>query len=626
MPEGSATGARRASQLEIIRNRLDMITGEAGTALVRASSSLVLAEAKDFGFMITDPVGRPLTVPPLWIGRIGLSVGSMVESTLARGIEPREGDQLICNDPHLGALHVLDVGVFAPVFLDGECVAWVGSAAHHQDVGGLVSGWSVGATQSFHEGLILPPTRIVAGDRVQEEIAEIYLANVRYPDTQIFDLRAQIAANNVARERLLGMVESIGAEEFAAATVELRGVAERTAKKAIAAIPDGVYGTVDYLEHDVGSDELYRVACELTVAGETLEFDFAGSSPQAEGFINCSSWCSLSTVQNVILGLLVPDGVKNAGSFAPVSVKLPPGSVVACSRTAASSGSTAEAGYRVQDVGIAVLGKALAASADPVAASRPTAVWGGSFTAPQLAFEWPDGSRGGMLCMDATGMGGGARVGGDGLDAACNALSLGLTLPNVEAYEEEYPIVYLQRRLSPDTGGAGTTRGGCGLRFSLALHPDEDPDVVLTLLSSRRSAPPPGLFGGYPGGSAWFRRYGAGASADALRDGGTSLAPEDGEVLPQKARSLGFGAGEVLDVQCPGGGGLGDPLARDPDLVAADVLAGVVSVAAAAALYGVVVVERDGRPAADRELTERRRREARGERAKGRLGGERRGR
>jgi N-methylhydantoinase B len=610
----------RAADLEIIRNRLDMITSEAGTAMVRASSSLVLAEAKDFGFTITDAAGRPMTVPPLWIGRIGLSVGSMIESLLDRGIEPREGDQFICNDPHLGALHLLDVGVFAPVFFEGECVAWVGSAAHHQDLGGLVSGWSVGATQSFHEGLIFPPTRLVSEDKVEEQIAALYLANVRYPDSQIFDLRAQVAANLVAKERLLGVIAAVGPADFVEATVQLRRSAEQASREAIAAIPDGVYGAVDYIDHDVQSDELYRVSCELTVAGDSLSFDFGGSDAEAPGFINCTSYCSVSTVQNVVLGLLVPGEIKNAGSFAPISVELPADSIVACSRTAPNSGATAEAGYRVQDVSIAVLSKALAASSDEAAARRPTAVWGGSFTAPQMAFLWPDGTKSGMLCMDATAMGGGARLGADGLDAACNALSIGLTMPNVESYEEEYPIVYLQRRLSADTGGAGLRRGGCGLRFSIALHPGEDCDVDMTLLSSRRSAPPPGLFGGYPGASSWFRLFEEASVERAIETGGISLTEESPRIMPQKVTHVGFGPGRILDVQCPGGGGLGDPLLRDPARVIADVRTGVVSAAAAAQLYGVVVDLAGEEPAVDEHGTAELRALARRQRAAGHIG------
>lgn len=585
--------------IEVLNNRLHQISREAGATLTRTAASPVTVEAKDLGFNITTPTGENV-VFSVWMPRHGTTLSHMVRSTIKQFGEENinEGDMFLTNDPYAGALHIMDLAVLAPVHYNGELIAWTGCATHHLDVGAMTAGWPSRSTDWYQEGVKYPPLKIMEGGEVRDDAFQLFLRNVRMPEYQGLDLKAQIASNTVSRQRIQGTAEEYGVEALTSCYEEMIEYGERTARERIEALPDGQYRHVDYLDYD----QTYRIECTLTVDGDEMTFDFTGTDEQAPRFVNCAYPCAEANLHNALQVSMFPEVTVNAGTFEPVEVEIPEGTVFNCTPPNPCAGASIFAGWRVMSLTNAVLAKAYKDSDDP---NRASAEWGGGSPNLQLTGQDAVGNDYTLFVMDQCMLGGGARYNKDG-EHVTNVLgSTNTSIPNVELHERRYPLLYLHRGLRENSEGAGQQRSGLGGKF--AITPYGVDSMTVNAFQHRKDSPPFGLFGGYPG---------QGGNIQVSDEGGNDLPTRLEDLQPDRELNhyndeFELSDKQVIYAECAGGGGIGDPLDRDLDAVEEDVANQIIDSEAASERYGVVIDDGE----ADREESERRRKSLRETRA-----------
>jgi N-methylhydantoinase B len=565
--------------VEIIQNRLLRIGHEGGEVLMRCAVSPTVVEAHDMGFNVADHRGRTV-VYSTWMPRHGTTLSFMLEACRARfGDDIRPGDMYLVNDPHSGALHILDLAVIAPVFVDGTLIAWVANATHHVDVGAMTPGRAPLATSSFQEGILFKPTRLVEDGRIREDVVGLFLDNVRMPRYQSLDLRAQISADFAAMTKVVALARRYGTETLLRAYDAILDLSEAKARERISELPEGRYEAVEHFDFD----RHYTLRCALEVRGGELHFDFAGTEDEARTFVNSALACTVANLHNIVACQLLPDVTPNAGAFRAVHVSVPEGSLLNCRPGAPCSGASTITGWKTQQLTIATLSQALARSAKH--SDRAMAQWGWGFTDVQWTGTDPQG-RWYSVRGDATLQGGGARATADGIDTANIAGSTNTSLASIESYEQRYPVLYLHRGLEPDSGGAGTFRGGLAGSWSRILYGVDRAESLPWYMGRDFGAAP------FAGGREGMRsviavKHGTDVRA-RLADGPLlygELAGEE-EILPQQMPSHDVRADDVVYVRGMGGGGYGDPRRRDPARVAADRADGLVSADQARAVYG----------------------------------------
>jgi N-methylhydantoinase B len=492
----------------------------------------------------------------------------------------RPGDAILLNDPLLGSGHFPDFFITQPAFHADRLIGFVVNIVHHTDVGGSRPGSQgvEGILDYFQEGLRIPPTKVWEEYREQPGVVGIIAANTRTPDKVLGDLRAQRSALRVGELRLVELAERYGPDTLAVAMEEIIARSEASVRAAIRAIPDGVYTFEDFLDDYGPGTEPLRVAVTVTVAGDGVTIDYEGSSPQTASGMNSYINYTRSYSYAAVKCLTDPLGPMNEGALRPVTVTAPEGSFLN-PRPPAGGGPRAIICYRTFE---AVLGALAAALPERVAAAashfaNPT--FGGRDRARRRRFVAYE------LVLSGTG----ARATRDG----CEGMSWAFNASNipVEAQEAAQPIVVEQFGFIPDSAGAGTFRGGCGIRRDLRFLADEG---QLTNLSERHRFAPWGVFGGKPG-----------------RLARTVINPGPGEQSVNGKQSREFAHGDVISFQQAGAGGYGDPLAREPARVLDDVLDDYVSIEAARAEYGVVITGEGFDLRVDEAATERLRREGR---------------
>jgi len=464
---------------------------------------------------------------PVHLGAMPEAVAAVLER------DPEPGDTFVLNDPFAGGTHLPDVTLVSPLAPDeasGErggddrIVGYAVSRAHHADVGGSAPGsMPAGAREIFQEGLRLPPVRLVSGGEVNEDVRDLLLANVRTPDERRADLRAQMAANDRAEERVGDLLADHGDRLLAAFDAVIDYSRERVESE-LADLPDGEYSARDVLEGDGLRDDDVPIAVTVTVDGASLSVDFSGTAEQVPGNLNAPLAVAKSAVYFVVRCLTDPEIPPNHGCYAPVSVHAPEGSLLNPDPPAAVVGGNVETSQRVTDVVFAAL-------ADAVPERVPAA---GQGTMNNLII----GSRSSAFTYYETiGGGFGARPDADGMDGVQVGMTNTLNTP-VEALEAEYPLRVERYALRPDTGGAGEHRGGLGLARSVTV----ETDATVSLLTERRRHAPQGLAGGESGALGQNRI--------------------DGERVGAKT-TVDVEAGATVTVLTPGGGGYGDPDERD---------------------------------------------------------------
>jgi len=517
--------------LEIFRSALTAIAEEMGAVLTRSAYSPNIKERRDFSCALFDRAGRLVAQA----AHIPVHLGSMPDSVaaaLAQFDEFAPGDVVALNDPFLGGTHLPDITLISPIYVlvAGEQVlaGFAANRAHHADVGGMSAGSMPVATEIYQEGIIIPPIKLWEAGQPNRAALALVLRNVRTPDERRGDLAAQVAANRTATRRLQDLVDRYGLVSVEAHSEALIAYAERITRATIAQIPEGVYRFTDYLDDDGVGDRPLPITATVTVRDGEIVVDFTGSAPQAVGSINAVAAVAKSATYYVVRCLMPEDAPANHGTFAPVTVIAPPGTVVNALPPRPVAGGNVECSQRITDV---VLGALAGALPDVIpAASQGTMnniTAGGVDPRTGQPFAYYETMGGGM----------GARPGLDGLSGVHVHMSNTLNTP-IEAFEYAYPMRITEYRLRTGSGGAGAARGGDGLVREIAF---EVPTEV-TLLSERRRLAPYGLHGGQPGAR-----------------GENVLIRRDEEVrLPGKIRFTAA-PGERLSVRTPGGGGWGTP-------------------------------------------------------------------
>ena len=595
--------------LEVVKHKLWAVPEEQAITLKAVSGSPIVTEANDFntGLYLAD--GSIVKMSHQVILHAG-SMSQVIKYTLkdCRGNPGiADGDMFIVNDPYKGALHPPDVSIVAPVFVDGELFAWVGACAHQIDVGGMDPGsWCSRATERIQEAMVIPPVKLVEHGEVRNDIWNMILAMTRFPYMVGLDLRAMIAANNVAKRRFLELTDRYGTETVRRVMDQLIDSSERQLRERLRRLPDGVFRAVDFLDHDGHQNRVYKFEAEVTKDGDRLTCDFSGSSGQAPGFINCTESGLIGAVCTGVFTILGYEIPWTEGLLRPIEIVAPKGSICNALPPAPNSMSSVAGTHVIENVLVSALSKLVQTREE--FRQEAQAVSRGGVSVLTLSGKNQYAEPFGTYLLDASAGGGGAHSFRDGLHATGSYHNPMPNIANVETNENFSPILYLHRKLIPDSGGPGYHRGGlaCGLAF--ALHDVDELDGVLVShgVEVPNSA---GLFGGLPGSCIVNGIFRESDVRDQFADG--RLPSESGELaarwesLGAKPGRIKLGRDDVLEYTWQGGGGYGDPLDREPEKVALDVARGWVTEEAARELYGVVLDEAGLEPNRDRTVSQR---------------------
>lgn len=565
---------------EVIRAGLMAITAEMKTNLMRTAYNPIIYEAEDFTVGLFDRDGSTLSIGlglPMFIRGLADCVKAKIEHWGSGGIVP--GDVLLTNDPDVTGSHLNHLIFTAPVFNDGELMGFASSMAHWADVGGVLGG----VTQDiFSEGLQIPFVKVFKAGVEDRELSSLIRMNCRSPERAIGDMRAQLAAIWTGARRLSAMLARYGNAAFDASVASMFEASEAQARAAVAAIPDGVYRAESFMDDDgVAEGRHLPIVVQVTVAGERLTIDLSGCSPQVAGYFNSGPTAGRSAAEVAFKCLTTPTLYPiNEGAFRPLQIVLPAGRIISATKPAAMRWWMT-APMTVVDT----MFKALAGACPErvMAGHHADLNSSGAFAVINPGTGRAESSMGGAgLC----GGGFGAKHDEDGVSATV-CLNDGDTHNSpVEATEAKAPLVVVRRALRMDSGGPGKFRGGLGVEQAVET-------LVPALYSAqveRTQCPPWGLLGA---------RAGLANSVALRRAGGEAEERfSSGKVTPRQ-----LAEGDQWITRTGGGGGFGDPLERDPELVLSDVRAGYVSREAALAEYGVCITGEEDRARLDAVAT-----------------------
>jgi N-methylhydantoinase B len=564
--------------LEVLREAFVSIVREMRVTIIRTAYSSILYEGEDFSCVLMDGDAQIVAMSkgqdhPLHIVPIAWSMRAVREKF---GDDIHPGDMFLHNDPYTGGTHLNDVALIYPLFAEEQLTAMGRQGptgrmfvfpvvrAHWGDVGGMSPGsLSGGATEIFQEGVRIPPIRIVDHGVPNQAALDLIFSNMRGPRERQGDFHAMIGTCKKAAERVEAVAARYGVATVRAAVAELMDRAELRMRRAISALRDGDYVYEAHLESGSERLEPLTVRAKVTVAGDAITVDLTGTSPQTAGPTNVGPAMAPTGAFTIIKSFLDPGADVNSGAFRPLTVITPPGTIVNANPPAPCGGMV-EVKYCVET---AVMG-ALAPALDGKVAGDlkgggnhcyvggPHPRTGETF----IFYEYPAGGTGGF-------------DGGDGSNTVRAWTESDMTtLQPIEAIEQLYPVRVERTALREDSGGPGRWRGGLGLTRAVRI---QAPGTKLSVLAEKAVLPPFGVCGGEAGARNRFW---------ILRDG-EPVAPSP---LPGKVSAFPIEPDDIVMMESSGGGGFGDPLDRDPALVAADVADGYVTRDAAAAIYGVV--------------------------------------
>lgn len=544
-------------RVEVFRNALTAIADEMGVALRRAAYSTNIKTRLDYSCALFDPEGRTLAqafTQPIHLGTLRHFVPRILESVGVDTLVP--GDAVLCNDGHLGGIHLNDVCLVAPIHHDDRLMGYAATMAHHVDIGGGTPG-SIGLFEEiFQEGLQISPVRLVKAGQLDDELMRFIIRNVRSARETAGDLRAQIAGVNLGQRRVAELAERFGEGDFDDACEAIIDHAERVTRQAISrAIPPGSYTATDYLDDDGFDDTPVEIAVDIEVTGTDVTYDLSRSAEQRRASINTTYAMSFSACAYTLRALLGEyDIPMNEGFYRCIEVRTAKGTVCDSYRPAAI-GAGADVGGRILEVALSAFGQKMP---DRVPADTKG-------TMCNVGFGGVDPRTGEMFAYYEAQAGGyGGRLGSDGMDAVQPHMQNTENSP-VEETEASYPVSIVRYELIPDSGGPGRYRGGLGLRRDYRF----EGDVRLSVMADRVKFNPQGLAGGKPGRACHF------------------IVDPEGEAreLPSKF-SIGVPAGSTVSLQMGGGGGFGDPSERDAASISADLDNGVITEEHAVDSYG----------------------------------------
>lgn len=553
--------------LSVVLSRFDSIGTEMALTLERSAVTPILSVCHDFSCAIYDAVPRQLSIADSL--PIHTTSMQLVLDEISRTFEGdvHDGDVFICNDPYRYNTHIGDVVTAAPVFIEGEHMFWSVTKGHQNDIGAMnPSSLSATPQNVWQEGLTIPPLRMIDAGKPRRDVIDLYLSNLRYRDLLEGDLKAQLGSIEKGRQRLVELCQEYGKEEISACTNAIIDYADRRMAQELEAMPDGTYTAEGWIDSD-GLDTLdIPIKVSVTIDGDQARVDYTGSGPQARGGVNGSFAVAVAAGAVPFLYYVAPDIPRIQGCIDHISVTAPEGTIVNAKYPASTSCATIVPGDALSDV----INKAMAKTMpDRVLAGTARAA-----STPQIAGEDDGtGAAWGTMVFNCTG-GRGASARSDGWPMFQSHASFGaIKAQPIEHIEMMYPVRIDQWEIEPDSMGFGRHQGGAGTRF--AIQPLLGDIDVITFGDGSRN-PPCGLLGGTPGiGGGWY--------AEHHETGRRRYVSATGHIK--------VSTDEVCVSVSTGGGGHGDPLERDPSLVARDARDGIITHEAATNIYGVVYSE-----------------------------------
>ena len=549
-------------RLEVIRDALIAASEEMNISIWRTARSTVVRETLDYSTAIFDGDGQAVaqsTRIPVHLNSMSVCLEEIIANWLPLE-QWNEGDVVLTNDPYAGGQHLPDFVAFKPVFADrtdedGRTqrirVAISAAIVHHVDIGGGAPGsYFAGAREIYQEGLRLPPMKLVEGGKRNDAVLAIIRRNSREPEKIGGDVAAQLAALDVGARAVSRLVSRYGAPTVAKAMAAILEQSEQAMRAALSAMPDGVYAFEDFVDDDGQEAVGLKLKVKATIAGDRAIVDLSGSDPQAPGPVNCTLNMAKSGVYCAMLMAAGGHVMANTGAYRPIEIVARPGTLVSAEAPAPVSNRMAT-GHRIVTT---VLGALAAATPDRI----PAAYYGVSYVA---ALSAPDSAGERRVYFEIEVGGWGAHPTADGANGLSAGFHNGANSP-VEMCEALFPVVFTEYGLIPDSGGGGEKRGGLGLAREWRLEADWG---VLSGNFDRFRYPPYGLNGGAPGSLGHFR---------LIRDGET-------QELPSKISDIRLKRGDRVRLETSGGGGWGDPAARDPAAIARDFAGGYVTKAGA---------------------------------------------
>jgi N-methylhydantoinase B len=565
--------------LSLVQNRLDHIARQMGWVMIRTSRSPIFNQSHDFSCFVTDAAGTLVSQAdgiPIHTGGGGFAVRALLKAFAGR-ID--EDDAFLLNDPYVaGGNHLPDWVIARPVFVGGTLMAFACNRAHQSDIGGGAAGtYNPQATEIFHEGIRLPPLKLVERGTVREDLWQLLMINTRCPELLDGDLRAMLGSTRIGAEEVEKIVQDLGLDDAVAHFEGILDHADRCLRAAVAAIPDGTYRAEESFENDCFVDVHLPLRVAITKQGDRMTVDFTGTAPQIRGFKNSSLANTYSAVYAGIASFFDSEIPRNEGTFRSVTIVAPEGSIVNAKPPAPLTMCTVFPAHEIMHMVWWALGQA--------APERSIAGWGKNMF-PVTAGRDENGATWVMYNWGGN-SGAGAVKGRDGFNQMGPMITLGgLVIPNAETYEQLYPVTVHRHELRCDGGGSGEYRGGTGVAFEVDFNSAAE-------YSFR--------------GEGVRRPTGRGVAGGATGKIGELTVTEKGE-MPRTppAYSLWRLGPARLSLRSPGGGGFGDPLQRDPARVLRDVLDETVSAAVARDIYGVVLTANG--QSVDAAATDRRRR------------------
>ncbi|MCH8859484.1 MAG: hydantoinase B/oxoprolinase family protein [Proteobacteria bacterium] len=530
--------------LEIMFNAFRSVTDETFIALMKSAYSTNIKERRDHSTAIMDPSGRLIVQAeaslPIHLASMGGLMGVLLEKF---GDDVHEGDIFFANDPHVaGGTHLPDINMAMPVFHEGTLVAFMCNIAHHADIGGAVPGSMAGGmTEIYQEGLRIPVVRLFERGKLQTDLLDLVLLNVRIPTERRGDYFAQIAACRLGEARLGEVIAQYGLGSITAGFDEIVSRTAGRMREAVATLPDGTYRFEDVMDDDGMGTRDIPVVVAITVKGSDIHFDFTGTAKQVLGNINVTRNATQASVCYALKALLDPDAPNNQGMLDLPRITVEKGTLLDAAFPAPVA-ARANTCQRIIDVIIGALSQAIPEAAVAAAnGANTTAVFSG--TDPRTGETY--------VYLETLGGGFGGRATKDGKDGVQVHITNTSNLP-IEAIELEYPLMVRSYGFIENSGGPGRHRGGLGLE---RIVEPVDHECTFNGAGERFANRPWGLFGG-----------GEGSPGEFLKLDGSGKPKR----LPNKPIGVRIGASEAVVIRSPGAGGYGNPDERNADALAED--------------------------------------------------------
>lgn len=550
---------------EVLKNAYVNLVDQMSEQLLRTCYSFVIY-SRDFSNCLCDAHGNTVMQGS---GDIAVHVGTLhftCKSIIDRfGDDIHPGDVFISNDPYTGGTHFCDVRIVRPVFVDGDLIAFTQSNGHWADVGGSVPGsFDINARQHFGEGLRITPMRVITKGHMLDDVVDMIVGNTRAQADSMGDFLAQCEATRLGEQRLLELVEKYGKDTVVESFEECQNYVENFAREKLSTLPEGTWKTVDFIDQDPSKPEgLIPIKVSMTIRDNTVHYDFAGSHPAIDCFLNGSH---SSVFSAVVAGtkFFFPEIPLNSGFYRFIDAHLPEGSVVNAPYPYAVTGFCSGAYEKVMNAIFYLWSQVIPDRALACSFNLEYLLIGGTDTREETRgnfFMWYDWSPGGW----------GARHGMDGSNVTSSLFGVGLAQQSVEAQERLNPMLMHAREIAADSGGPGKFRGGCGVLKRGQLIDIEN--TVMSYCCDRARSVTWGMKGGQP----------------SLPHGVTHNRGETSHNLGAVFSNFPMARDDWFIRPSAGGGGLYDPLERDLDRVVDDVIDGYVTIEGAARDYGVVV-------------------------------------